>query len=180
MLSSLEEILDWQHERVDIYAHARTAYSGLLQKRQEKDLGWIVPCIPSVTQSVKGLNWTEVNCKLEVTQYQRDFPEFTMLTTIALVIPVSSGPCEQEFSIQNCAERKIYFCFLDSWLFIITDGPQLKGTHTNAVIHHTCSENSVADIPQVSWLVCVLSPVSHKGSYPVSYTHLTLPTNAEV
>ena len=35
---SLEEMLDGQHQRVDIPAHARTAHKGLLQKRLEEDL----------------------------------------------------------------------------------------------------------------------------------------------
>ena len=33
-----EEMLDGQHQRVDISAHARTPYNGLLQKRLEEDL----------------------------------------------------------------------------------------------------------------------------------------------
>ena len=35
---SAEEMLDSQHQRVDIPAHARTAHRGLLQKRLEEDL----------------------------------------------------------------------------------------------------------------------------------------------
>ena len=35
---SVEEMLDGQHEKVDIPAHARTAHKGLLQKRLEEDL----------------------------------------------------------------------------------------------------------------------------------------------
>ena len=43
-----------------IYSSAcvRTANNGLLQKRLEEDLQWIVPYVPVMTQSVKGLNWT--------------------------------------------------------------------------------------------------------------------------
>ena len=59
---SAEEMLDGQHQKVDIPAHAKTAYKGLLQKRLEEDLCWIVPHVPPATQSVKGLNWTELNC----------------------------------------------------------------------------------------------------------------------
>ena len=33
-----EEMLDGQHQRVRIPAHARTAYNSLLQKRLEEDL----------------------------------------------------------------------------------------------------------------------------------------------
>ena len=34
---SAEEMLDGQHQRVDISAHTRTAHKGLLQKRLEED-----------------------------------------------------------------------------------------------------------------------------------------------
>ena len=51
-----EEMLDGQHERVDIPAHARTAHKGLLQKRLGEDLCGIIPHVAPTTQSVKGLN----------------------------------------------------------------------------------------------------------------------------
>ena len=35
---SAEEMLDGQHQRVDIPVHARTNHKGLLQKRQEENL----------------------------------------------------------------------------------------------------------------------------------------------
>ena len=54
-----EEMLDGQHQKVDIPAKARTAHKGLLQKRLEEDLSWIIPHVPLMTQVVKGLNWTE-------------------------------------------------------------------------------------------------------------------------
>ena len=50
MLWSAEKMLDGQLERVDISAHARTAHTGLLQKRLEEDL-----CLTI-------LNWTEMKC----------------------------------------------------------------------------------------------------------------------
>ena len=43
---SAEEMLDGQHQRVDIFAFARTAHKGLLQKRLEEDLCLIVPHAP--------------------------------------------------------------------------------------------------------------------------------------
>ena len=52
---SAEETLDGQHGGVDIPVHATTAYKGLLQKRLEEDLCFMVPHVPSTTQSVKGL-----------------------------------------------------------------------------------------------------------------------------
>ena len=56
---SAEEMLVRQCQREDIPAHARTAYNGLPQKRLEEDLCWIVPHVPPMTKSVKGLNWIE-------------------------------------------------------------------------------------------------------------------------
>ena len=56
---SAEEMLDGQHKRVDIPSHARTAHNSCLQWRLEDDLCWIVPYVPLMTQSVKGLNWTD-------------------------------------------------------------------------------------------------------------------------
>ena len=44
------DVLDGQHQRVDIPARAKTAHDGLLQKRLEEDLA------ESTTQSVKGLS----------------------------------------------------------------------------------------------------------------------------
>ena len=60
MLLLAEEMLDGQHQGADIPAHARTVHKGLLQKRLEEDLCWIVSRVPLMTQSVKGLNWTEL------------------------------------------------------------------------------------------------------------------------
>ena len=60
-LWSAEEMLHGQHQRVDIPAHARTAHNGFLQKRLEEDLYWIVPHVPPTTQSVRGLDWSELN-----------------------------------------------------------------------------------------------------------------------
>ena len=50
---SAEKILDGQHQRVDIPARARNARKGLLQKRLEEDLCWIVPPVPLTTKLVK-------------------------------------------------------------------------------------------------------------------------------
>ena len=54
-----EKMLDGQHQRVDIPAHARTAHKGLLQKRLKEDLCWIFPIVSPTTRSVKWLNWPE-------------------------------------------------------------------------------------------------------------------------
>ena len=59
---SAKEILHGQHQRVAIPAHARTAHKGLLQKRLEDDLCWIVPRVLPTTQSAT--DWTELNWSL--------------------------------------------------------------------------------------------------------------------
>ena len=56
---SAEETLDGHHQRVEIPANARTAQKGLLQKKNGRGSLLIIPHIPLMTQSVKGLNWTE-------------------------------------------------------------------------------------------------------------------------
>ena len=59
---SAEEMHDGQRQGMDTPAYARAAYKGLLQKRLEEDLCWIVrPFVPVRTQSVKRLNWIELN-----------------------------------------------------------------------------------------------------------------------
>ena len=58
---SAEDMLDGQHQRVNITVHARAAHNGLLQKRLEENLCWIVSHFPLTTSSVKGLNWTGVS-----------------------------------------------------------------------------------------------------------------------
>ena len=56
---SAEEKLDGQHQRADIPAQARTANKGLLQKRLEEDLCWIVPHGPR--RPNRSRDWTEQN-----------------------------------------------------------------------------------------------------------------------
>ena len=53
---SAEDMLDGQHQRVDIPAHARTAHNGLLRKGFEEDLCRIVFNVLLTIQSVMGLN----------------------------------------------------------------------------------------------------------------------------
>ena len=55
---SAEEIVDGQHQRVDIPVHARTAHKGLLHKRLEEDLCWIVPHVPR--RPDRSGDWTEL------------------------------------------------------------------------------------------------------------------------
>ena len=48
-----------KRQRVDSPAHARIVHNGLLQKRLEKDLCWIVSRVPTTATLVKGLNWID-------------------------------------------------------------------------------------------------------------------------
>ena len=57
---SVEVMLNGQHQRVDISAHAWTAHTGLLQKRPHEHVCWIVPHVLETTQSVEGLKWTVI------------------------------------------------------------------------------------------------------------------------
>ena len=60
VLEQAEEMLDGQHQRVGIYAHARTAHDGLLHKRLEEDLCWIICHVllnKPVSQGTE-VNWT--------------------------------------------------------------------------------------------------------------------------
>ena len=49
MLWLAGEMVDGQHQRLGILAHAKTAHKGLLRKRLEEDLCWIIPHIPLMT-----------------------------------------------------------------------------------------------------------------------------------
>ena len=64
MLQLAEEMLDVERQRVDIPTHARTAHNSLLQKRLKENICWIIQYVPLVTQSAKGLNWTDLNSSL--------------------------------------------------------------------------------------------------------------------
>ena len=56
---SAEEMLNG-HQRVHIPAHARTAHKGLLQKRLEEDLSWIIHHVPRRPNWSR--DWNEPNC----------------------------------------------------------------------------------------------------------------------
>ena len=60
-------MLDEQHQKVGSPANARTVHKGPLQKRLEEDLCGIIPLVPTMTLSVKGLNCSELNCSLRIT-----------------------------------------------------------------------------------------------------------------
>ena len=51
-------MLDGQHQRVDIPVNARTAHKGLLQKRLEEDICWIIPHVPRWPNQSR--DWTKL------------------------------------------------------------------------------------------------------------------------
>ena len=59
---SAKEMLDGQHQRVDICDHARFAHNGLLQKRLEDHLRWTVLYVPPPPRRRnRSRDWTELN-----------------------------------------------------------------------------------------------------------------------
>ncbi|XP_060601868.1 uncharacterized protein C17orf113-like [Ruditapes philippinarum] len=45
--------------------------------------------------------------KLLINEYEDEFPDFVLLGKIAMIIPVSSAPCERGFSVQNALKNKV-------------------------------------------------------------------------
>ena len=62
MLWSVEEMLDRQHQRIDVTAYAKIAHDSLMQKGLEEDPCLFIPHIPSATQSLR--DWTELSTDL--------------------------------------------------------------------------------------------------------------------
>ena len=60
----------WTDNIKEWTSHATTAHNGLLQKRLEKNLCWILCQVPLVTQTVTGLNWTEMKLWIWQTKIQ--------------------------------------------------------------------------------------------------------------
>ena len=63
-------LFDGQHQIVNIPSHAKTADNGLLRKRLEDNLCWIVCHVSRTTKSIKGLNWTQQVCMYFKLQYR--------------------------------------------------------------------------------------------------------------
>ena len=60
---SAEEMLDGQHQKVDIHAHARTAHKDLLQKSLEADLSWTAsPPDESIDRGTEVSEWFSPHC----------------------------------------------------------------------------------------------------------------------
>ena len=51
--------MDGQSQRVDVPAHPRTVHDDLSQTRLEDNFCWIVPYVPTMTQSVEELTWAD-------------------------------------------------------------------------------------------------------------------------
>ena len=57
-------------------------------------------------RSYKALTFDQF-AKLLITEFEEEYPDFVVLTKIALIIPVSSAPCERGFSVQNALKTKV-------------------------------------------------------------------------
>ena len=58
-------------------------------------------------KSYKGsLSFSQFCCKL-ITELNDQYPDFANLARLALIIPVSSAPCERGFSVQNALKTKV-------------------------------------------------------------------------
>lgn len=68
--------------------------------------------------------------KLLLTDYEHVYPDLVKLGSIALVIPVSSAPCERGFSHQNILENKVRNRLnperLNRLMMIKLQGPDVK------------------------------------------------------
>ena len=68
---SAEEMLDGEHQRVDIPAYARIAYKSPLLKRLEEELCCIVPLPPPPSRLLnRSLDWTELNTQHDLKLFQ--------------------------------------------------------------------------------------------------------------
>ena len=63
--------------------NVRTAHRGLLQKRLEEDLCWLVPHVPPMTQLVKALRWTEPK---EIVPKQQSVSVLLIFSCVLLLI----------------------------------------------------------------------------------------------
>lgn len=58
-----------------------------------------------LTRSQKALSFEKFAILL-ITEYGNEYPDFSVLAKIALIIPVFSAPCERGFSVQNALKTK--------------------------------------------------------------------------
>ena len=76
---SAEEILNGHHQRVDIPTNARITQKGLLLKRLEGDLCWIVPHAPLPSPSDDPIGQgTEMNCPLRLDGQHQEWTSLSM------------------------------------------------------------------------------------------------------
>ena len=60
-----------------------------------------------LAKSYKGsLSFAKFCCKL-INDYSHQYPDFATLARLAVIIPVSSAPCERGFSVQNSLKNKV-------------------------------------------------------------------------
>ena len=65
-----------------------------------------------------------------ITEFHEQYPDFVVLAKIALIIPVSSAPCERGFSVQNAIKNKVRNRLnpdrLNRLMFIKLQGPHIE------------------------------------------------------
>ena len=102
--------------------------NGLLQKSLEEDLCWIIPHVPTTTQSVRGLKWTDCNPFDVATAYWKHFVHLPVCPSVCqpscpvpLYTTLLSGTwCRKKksFTIFNAkVTAKAYIIKL--WLFLL-------------------------------------------------------------
>ena len=68
--------------------------------------------------------------KLLITEFGEEYPDFVVLTKIALIIPVSSASCERGFSVKNALKTKVQNRLnpgrLNKLMFIKLAGPNIE------------------------------------------------------
>ena len=60
-----------------------------------------------LTKSYKGVLSFPQYCSKLITELDDQYPDFATLARLALIIPVSSAPCERGFSVQNALKTKV-------------------------------------------------------------------------
>lgn len=82
-----------------------------------------------LAKSYKGALSFEQFSKLLITDLSDQYQDFATLAKLALIIPVSSAPCERGFSVQNALKTKVRNRLnperLNRMMFIKLDGPDI-------------------------------------------------------
>jgi len=79
-------------------------------------------------RSQKALTFEQF-AKLLINDFADEYPDYAILAKVALIIPVSSAPCERGFSVQNALKTKVRNRLnperLNRLMFIKLEGPNI-------------------------------------------------------